>query len=199
MAVSTTKIKGSLRDSQGKPYEGALIKIYLSNSIEYPDDIVGKQIASIFTNSYGVFQISLVPTLRDGETSSDTYYVFEIIEETTTIYRKVIPYSSTTLNFEDLEDYVLPSQRTLYIGRGSDTDSPSGVSVDIDLTGIFKWTSFDGDGTTTTFIAPGQISIVSLNGILLIEGIDYSRSRYDTVVLDDAPGSGSILSIQYKA
>lgn len=197
MAVNTTKVKGSLRDFEGNPYEGALVKVYLANPMKYSDNIIGNQSISVFTNSYGVFEVNLIPSESD-ELNSDNYYIFEITEETTFVYRKIVPVSSATLEFEDLEDYVLPSQRTLYIGRGNDSSPVSSSQIQVDLTGIFKWTTFDGDGTTKSFTAPGSVYIVSLDGILLIEGIDYEKTRYDTVALDEAPESGNILAIQYK-
>lgn len=197
MAVNKTRVKGSFRDSLGNPYEGASVKIYLSYPMKYSDNIVGNQLVHLYTNSYGVFEVDLVPSAED-EVNPNNYYVFEIIRETTSIYRKIVPYSATTLEFEDLADYTLPSQRTLYIGRGNDTETVSTTSVTVDLTGTFKWTNFDGDGTTKVFVAPGQVALVSLNGVLLIEGIDYQKTKYDTVSLDEAPGSGDILSIQYK-
>jgi len=191
----TTKVIGYLRTALGTPYEGALIKVYLSSPMVVTDNIVGTEILSTFSNSYGRFEVNLVPTGAD-ERSPDNYYVFEIIRETTQYFRKKIPISITPLDFEDLVDYLSPSQRTPYIGR-DDSGSVS-AQVAIDVTGIFKWTTFDGDGNTKSFTAPGEVFIVSLNGLLLFKNIDYQKPKFDTVILDEAPQVGDILGIQYK-
>jgi hypothetical protein len=191
----TTKVVGYLRTALGTPYEGALIRIYLASPMVVTDNIVGTELLSIFSNSYGRFEVNLVSTGAD-ERNSENYYVFEIIRETTQYYKKLVPATNITLDFEDLPDYVLPGQRPIYIGR--DGSTPSSSQVRVDVTGIFKWTTFDGDGTTKTFNAPGEIFIVSLNGLLILETIDYKKIRFDTVELDEAPNSGDILGIQYK-
>jgi hypothetical protein len=196
MAIpQTTKIIGNLRNAFGKPYSGALIKVYLASPMVVTDNIVGTELLSVFSNSYGRFEMSLVPSGAD-ERNAENYYIFEIIKENTQYYRKFVPIATTTLDFEDLPDYILPGQRTLYIGRDSSGSSPSQITVDI--TGIFKWTTFDGDGTTKSFTAPGEIFIVSLNGLLLLENIDYQKTKFDTINLDEAPKIGDILGIQYK-
>jgi hypothetical protein len=196
MAIpQTTKIIGRLRNAFGKPYEGAVIKVYLAAPMVVTDNIVGTELLSTFSNSYGIFELDLVPSGAD-ERNAENYYIFEIIKENTQYYRRFIPVSSIPLDFEDLPEYVLPGQRPLYIGRDSSGSSPSQVTVDV--TGIFKWTTFDGDGTTKSFTAPGEIFIVSLNGLLLLENIDYQKTKFDTVTLDEPPKTGDILGIQYK-
>lgn len=196
MAITTTRVTGSIRNVLGRPYEGALIRIYLASAMKYADNIVGTEVVSVFTDSYGKFYVDLVPSGED-ELNSENYYVFEIIKDTTQIYKKFVPASTTALEFEDLVDYVHPEQRTLYIGRDPSGRAPAG-QITVDLTGIFKWTVFDGDGTTREFTAPGEVYIVSLNGLLIVETIDYTKSSFDTVLLDEAPESGDILAIQYK-
>jgi hypothetical protein len=191
----TTKVVGYLRTALGTPYEGALIRIYLASPMVVTDNIVGTEILNTFSNSYGRFEVNLVPTGAD-ERNPENYYVFEIIRETTQYFKKLIPASSVTLEFEDLPDYLSPGERPLYIGRDKNGSTPTQVKIDV--TGIFKWTTFDGDGTTRTFTAPGEIFIVSLNGLLVLESIDYKKIRFDTVELDEAPNSGDILGIQYK-
>lgn len=196
MAINTTKITGSVRKISGEPYEGALVKVYLSSPMKFSDNIVGTEVMSTFTNSYGKFFLDLVPSEEDEE-SLENYYTFEIIKDTTQIYRKVVPDSDKALDFEDLEDYIHPEQRTLYIVRDPSGKAPD-KQIQVDLTGIFKWTTFDGDGTTKEFRAPGEIHIVSLDGLLILEGIDYEKPSFDTVLLDEPPQSGDILAIQYK-
>jgi hypothetical protein len=191
----TTKVVGYLRTALGSPYEGALVRIYLSSPMVVTDNIVGTELLKTFSNSYGRFEVNLVPTGAD-ERNSENYYVFEIIRETTQYFKKIVPVSSVPLDFEDLSDYLSPGERPLYIGREKVTGGSSQVKIDV--TGIFKWTTFDGDGTTRTFTAPGEIFIVSVNGLLVLESIDYKKIRFDTVELDEAPSSGDILGIQYK-
>lgn len=191
----TTKVIGYLRSALGKPYEGALVKVYLASPMVVTDNIVGTEVLSTFSNSYGRFEVNLVPTGAD-ERNSENYYVFEIIRDTTQLFRKFIPVSSVPLDFEDLPDYLFPGQRPVYIGRDGKGSAPSQISIDV--TGIFKWTTFDGDGSTKSFTAPGEIFIVSLNGLLLLENIDYQKTKFDTVTLDEAPKTGDILGIQYK-
>lgn len=191
-----TTVRGTLRNAFGKPYEGAVIRVYLNSPLYYQGNIIGTEMLETFSNSWGVFELDLVPTSMD-EKNSENYYVFEIIKDNTQVYRKFIPQTDKVIDFDSLEDYVSPGLRTLYIGR--DQSGRSAVSqIKVDLTGIFKWTNFDGDGTTKSFTAPGEVFIVSLNGLLLLETIDYEKTSFDTVRLDEAPNSGDILGIQYK-
>lgn len=196
MAITTTRVKGSLRNAFGQPYEGAVIKVYLASAMKYSDNIIGSELLSAYSDSYGKFYLDLVPSSADEE-NLDNYYVFEIIKETTQFYRKYVPQSASSVDFEDLVDYVPEGQRTLYIGRDASGKSTS-EQIKVDLTGVFKWTIFDGDGSTKEFTAPGEIFIVSLNGLLILEGIDYTKSSFNVALLDEAPNSGDILGIQYK-
>jgi hypothetical protein len=194
---NTTKVIGTVRNAMGIPYEGALIRVYLSTPITASNSIVGTELFNTFSNSYGKFEINLVPNSADTLGNS-SYYVIEIIKENTQVYRKIVSASATPVRLEELPDYVPPGQRPVYIGRDSSAGSSSGSSVRVDLTGIFKWTNFDGDGSTKTFSAPGEIYIVVLNGLLLMEGIDYTKSVIDTIVFNTAPNNGEIIGLQYK-
>ena len=197
MAITTTRVIGSLRNALGEPYEGAVVRVYLASAMKYSDNIIGTELLVTYSDSYGKFYLDLVPSSAD-ESNLDNYYVFEIIKETTQFYRKYVPQSVSSIDFEDLVDYIPESQRTLYIGRNPYGTTSSTEQVRVDLTGIFKWTNFDGDGTTKEFTAPGEIYIVSLNGLLLLKDVDYQKTKIDTIVLDEAPNSGDILGIQYK-
>lgn len=192
---ATTKVVGSIRNALGKPYEGALVKVYLSAPMVVTDNTVGTELISVFTNSYGKFEINLVPT-ESSEKNSEIYYTFEIIKENTQYYKKIVPKNDYAIDFEDLPDYVPFGKRPIYIGRDPSGTAPTQIPVD--LTGIFKWTVFDGDGITVEFVAPGEIALVSLNGVLLLENIDYEKTKFNTVRLDEAPNSGDIIGIQYR-
>lgn len=196
MAISTTRINGVLRNAFGQPYVGAVIRAYLSSPMEYSDNIIGTEVLTTHSNSYGQFHMDLVPTSFD-QINSENYYVFEIIKDNTQVYKKLVPSSMVPLDFEDLTDYILPKQRTLYIGRDS-TGRLTPEQIKVDILGTFRWITFDGDGFKNNFSAPGEVFIVSLNGVLIVEGIDYQKPDFDKIILDETPRSGDILGIQYK-
>lgn len=198
-APTTVKIRGYVRNSVGTPYEGAVIRVYAQYQMNASSSLIGNEIATLFSDIYGKFELNLVPTSSD--LVHENYYLFYIIKDNTTVYKKMVPEVPTTdqpIEFDALPDYLAPSQRTPLLGNLNKTISTTPVQLPSDLVGIFKWEPFIADGTQTIFTAPGDIYLVAVNGQLQTENADFMFLNTKSVQFYTAPNNGDTVTLQYR-
>lgn len=191
-----TTITGTIRTSDGKLYEGALIEAHLMNQMVSSPGLVGNNSTRTYSNSYGRFWMELAPTDLDPS-SPDNHYVFKIINHTTNYYYKKVPTSATTLNFDELPDYIAPDKRTPFFGGiGQTVKLPGGLGED--YSGVFSYISITGDGETTSFTAPGKVHIVAVNGVMQNPATDYSIVSANAIEFMYKPQENDVILIQYR-
>jgi len=194
MAVpNTVTINGTIRDIYGELYEGAVIEVYLENQMAHSDSLIGNAIFKTYSNSYGRFSLDLVPS--DVDSRGGNYYVFKIIKDTVNYYKKVVPSVLTAQDFEDLPDYVASNMYSPTIGR---TGTNGTQTLPENLGGIFQAATFNGDGSTQLFTAPGEIFFVARNGVVQSEALDYVKQGTDTIEFFSAPEEDSIIALFYR-
>lgn len=205
--VNRTQIHGKVRGTDGVVYEGAIIDIYLNKPKFYEDAYVSNNVLRTYTNSYGNFSFKLVPN------SADDYYTIRILYDNDVNYNVKVPVSSNNLNLLQLEKWVSPSRRIPLIGGGFGFFQ-NGVLVTggLDLGGSFipqptlppfvntQFVTVFGNGSQTTFSAPGTILKVYINGLIQTEGIDFSRVSSNTIQLLSTyfiPDTNDTVTIEY--
>ena len=173
-------VQGKIRSIDGEPYEGAIITATLNRQMPGEDAIYASESKQVFSDSYGNFKLSLVPT------ESGYYYTFVVQKDTIKTYRKTIDGSENPIMLTELDDYVSPDNG--YLGGVSYTPAYEGLKV----------VMFDGDGESVLFRVNGEVKLVFLNGQLLNEGVDYFKNTSTTITLGFPMDFGDILSVQYK-
>jgi len=193
---NTVAVTGTLRDVDGKLYEGAVIRVWLNSQMNYSNSLMGNEIRTVYSNSYGRFRINLVPSVVDAE--RENYYVFNIIKDTVNTYKKIINGSALKVDFEDLPDFIPQGLRTPLIGNINRNVNPNPITLPQELIGIFQWSQFQADGATNVFTAPGEVSFVALNGVVQSEGIDYIKQAPNIIEFISTPLVDDIVALQYR-
>jgi len=197
MAVpNTVTVTGTVRDNHGELYEGAVIEIFLRNEMFNSENLIINAVETAYTNSYGRFSVDLVPS--DVDLATENFYVFRIIKDTIQTYLKVVRSYPETQLFDDLENYVPGSLQQQAIGSSALQGGIMGQSLTGGLDGIFQAHQVNGDGNTKTFVAPGEIFFVAVNGIIQSEGIDYNKTGRETLEFFEAPREGNLVAIFYR-
>lgn len=193
---NTVEVRGTVRDVDGELYEGAVIKVWLNSQMDYSDSLIGSEIRTVYSNTYGRFRLNLVPSVVDAV--RENYYVFTIIKDTVNVYKKIVSGNALKVDFDELPDFVPQGLRTPLIGNVNRTTNPNPVTLPQELIGIFQWSQFQADGATNVFTAPGEVSFVALNGIVQSEGIDYIKATPNTVEFISTPLDDDIIALQYR-
>jgi len=197
MAVpNTVTVTGTVRDINGELYEGAVIEIFLMNQLFNAENLIGNAVQTVYTNSYGRFSVTLVPT--DVDLASENYYVFRIIKDTVHTYQKLVRSAPATQLFDDLENYVPGGSKLPMIGGNGLQGSTMYQELPNNLEGIFQAYQVNGDGNTKQFVAPGEIFFVAVNGIIQSETIDYTKQGRETIEFFEAPREGNLVAIFYR-
>lgn len=191
-----TMITGTIRSTDGKLFEGALIEAHLMNQMTQSPGLIGNNSIRTESNSYGRFWLELTPTDTDP-TKPDNHYVFKIINQTTNYYYKQVPTSATPLNFDELPNYVAPDKRTPFFGGiGQTITLPDHISSD--YSGLFSYIAVEGDGSTTSFTAPGKVHLVAVNGVVQNPASDYTMVTHNSIEFTYIPQAADVVLIQYK-
>lgn len=191
-----TMVMGTIRTSDGRLYEGAVIEAHLMNQMALSPGLVGNNSVRAESNSYGRFWMELTPTDLDPA-FPDNHYVFKIINHTTNYYYKQVPSSDEVLDFDELPTYISPDKRTPFFGGiGQTIKLPGGLGED--YSGVFSYVSITGDGETTSFTAPGKIHIVAVNGIMQNPATDYAIISTNAIEFTYKPQDGDVILIQYR-
>jgi hypothetical protein len=196
MPVNTVTVNGTVRDVNGKPYDGALIEVWLNSQMSYSSSLYGNEMRREFSNSYGRFSFQLVPSSFDGK--RENYYTFKIVKDTTNIYNKIVNGTLTVVDFDELPDYVPPKQRTPLLGNLNQTINPNPVTLPQELVGMFMWQTLVADGTTSVFSASGEVYFVALNGVVQSSGIDYVKRSTNVIEFINTPLAGDLVALQYR-
>lgn len=105
-----TTVYGTIFSSSGEPYQGAIVKFLPNEAFKSGGEWVQDVEIRVVTNSYGRFEVDLVPSTDDG------FYFMTIVYEKITTKPVVIPNSQNPVNFMELEKYLFPHERMGMIG-----------------------------------------------------------------------------------
>lgn len=197
-------VVGYINNLDGTPYEGAIVEAYLNSQMTYDGAIYGNEIYRTVSNSYGKFELDLVPSVVDSDT--ENYYVFKIVKETTNTYRKIIQATAGEVEFNGLSDFIPRGKRAKLIGDLNNTINPNPVVLPSELMGLFTWQVTVADGDTSSFSAPGEIFLVAVNGVVAATGsgvggsdnYDYVKTSNYDIEFYVKPLTGSVVAIQYR-
>lgn len=196
MPSNRVTVIGTVRGVNGLPYEGALVEAYLNSQMSYDTSLYGNEVVRTFSNTYGRFSFSLIPSSYDSD--RENYYTFKIIKDTTNVYRKIVRGVSSTVNFEDLEDYIPPGQRAPLLGNLNQGMNNNPITLPQELVGSFIWNTTQANGVTSVFSAQNEIFFVALNGVVQSPGVDYIKRSPNVIEFNNTPLSGDLVSIQYR-
>ena len=194
--VNTVRVNGVVRDVTGRPYDGALIEVWLNSQMSYSSSLYGNEMRREFSNSYGRFSFDLIPSSFDGK--RENYYTFKIVKDTTNIYNKIINGTLPVADFDSLPDYIPPKQRTPLLGNLNQTINPNPVTLPQELVGMFMWQTTMADGTTSVFSGAGEVYFVALNGVVQSSGIDYVKRSTNVIEFINTPLAGDLIALQYR-
>jgi hypothetical protein len=107
---------GKIRDNDGNPAPGAIIKFALEKSFSSGGIYHHNNERRAVTNKYGLFEILLPPSTLDP--SKENYYIMTIVYGNVTTSRVIVPESTEEINFADLAGYKFPYERHEEIGGG---------------------------------------------------------------------------------
>ena len=107
---------GIIKDSEGNPYKGAIVKFALEKSFSFGKSYYHNNERRAVTNKFGVFEILLPPSTLDP--SKENYYIMAVIYDNVTTRKVVVPESENDINFADLVEYQFPYERHEEIGGG---------------------------------------------------------------------------------
>lgn len=192
----TVEVTGTVRDVDGELYEGAVVRVWLNSQMDYSDSIVGNEVRTVYSNSYGKFRLNLVPSVVDSV--RENYYVFTIIKDTINTYKKIINGSALKVDFDELPDFIPRDLRTPLLGNINRTSDPNPIALPQELIGIFQWTTTTADGSVNVFTAPGEIAFVALNGVVQSGGVDYIKQAPNVVEFISTPLPDDLIAIQYR-
>lgn len=189
-------ITGTLRNLDGTPYKGAIVEAYLNSQMNYDGSIYGNEIFRTVSNIYGKFELDLVPSTVDS--TRENYYVFKIVKETTNTYRKVVPSTNLSMDFENLLDFIPQNKRVKLIGNANHGLNPNPIILPPELIGMFVWQAVEANGTQVNFTVSGEVYIVAVNGVLVSPSIDYVKTAPNSIEFYAPPLNGDLVSIQYR-
>lgn len=104
------RVVGTIRNTDGTPYEGALVEAYLNRQYVGSNSLYGNESLVTFSDSYGRFYLELVPTIEG------TFYTIKITKNTVSEYQRLVPDTDGDVNFEDLEVYSIANDPKNFIG-----------------------------------------------------------------------------------
>lgn len=190
--LTPVRVFGTVRDSTGALYSGAVIEVYLNDQMSEATALYGNEMHTVYSGDYGTFEIFLVPSVN-------SYYTFKIIKETTNVYSKIVPNNILEVPFDSLPDYAPASSRVPLLGDLNKTINTNPVLLPNELVGIFQWHTIIANGTSSVFTAPGQVFLVSLNGVVQSENVDYIRRDINTIdFYNSTPLNEDLISILYR-
>lgn len=195
--MSIVTVVGTIRDVNGKPYQGALVEAHLQSQMGYNTSLYGNEMVRTFSNAYGRFSFQLIPTSFDTE--RENYYVFKVVKDTINFYRKVINGTASPVDFESLPDFIPPGQRPPLLGSMGKPGQFNPITVPHqDLVGMFMWHIVEGNGEQAVFTVPGNVYFVALNGLMLSPNEDYIRRGANVIEFTYIPAVGDRVAIQYR-
>jgi hypothetical protein len=105
-----TTVYGTIYDSSGLPYKGALVKFLPNAPFRSENEWIQDVEVKTVTNSYGRFEVDLPPS------TGDNFYFLTVVYDKTTTRPVVIPVSDSPISFLDLEKYLFPHERMEMLG-----------------------------------------------------------------------------------